>query len=238
MLAHGKTIRGREFTREQVLSGAVWQGGDQPPPSARSGRASGERWHGRVGHLLECLWGEGVIRPELEKRLREVGLDVAPCGRCMQVWCRDAPSRNPAPRPVWSTSPGAAGRDTWSRRARDTRRAHRGRATPSEESVEADTLTSGSEVDPVAGYGAIINRMYDPSNRLRSGRAVMPADETRRGRHFSSLGWPGRSITPQSSSQTARRPAPGARPPMETWTWTVAGAKEPPPGQWHTRRRT
>ncbi|HEX9458231.1 MAG TPA: hypothetical protein VGA84_03750 [Thermoanaerobaculia bacterium] len=29
--ANGRTMRGRTFTREQLLTGQVWQGGDQPP---------------------------------------------------------------------------------------------------------------------------------------------------------------------------------------------------------------
>lgn len=31
IVADGKTMRGREFTREQLLSAATWKGGDQPP---------------------------------------------------------------------------------------------------------------------------------------------------------------------------------------------------------------
>ena len=33
VLAYGKTLRGRKFTREQWLTGAVWKGGDQPAPT-------------------------------------------------------------------------------------------------------------------------------------------------------------------------------------------------------------
>lgn len=34
-LGTGHTFRGRPFTREQLLTGAVWKGGDQPPPTSR-----------------------------------------------------------------------------------------------------------------------------------------------------------------------------------------------------------
>jgi murein tripeptide amidase MpaA len=35
LLAVGKTLRGRPFTREHLLTAATWRGGDQPPPKSR-----------------------------------------------------------------------------------------------------------------------------------------------------------------------------------------------------------
>ena len=32
VLAKGTTLAGRKYTREQLLTGAVWQGGDRPAP--------------------------------------------------------------------------------------------------------------------------------------------------------------------------------------------------------------
>ena len=47
-LANGVTIRGNEFTREQTLTAAVFQGGDTPTPEP-TGSGDG----GNIGGLLE-----------------------------------------------------------------------------------------------------------------------------------------------------------------------------------------
>lgn len=45
IFANGHTLRGMPFTREQLLTGAVWQGGDQPPikPGDTKGKPIGNR---------------------------------------------------------------------------------------------------------------------------------------------------------------------------------------------------
>ncbi|MBA3702548.1 MAG: replication initiator protein A, partial [Rubrobacteraceae bacterium] len=35
IVAEGQTLRGRPFSREQTLTGAVWKGGDTPPPTSK-----------------------------------------------------------------------------------------------------------------------------------------------------------------------------------------------------------
>lgn len=81
VLAAGKTFRGTAFTREQVVTGAVWQGGDQPVPGGdQPDRPSGADGRDALCCLLACLlqtdWGRellkknGIPPEELEKCLR------------------------------------------------------------------------------------------------------------------------------------------------------------------------
>lgn len=67
--ATGKTLRGRDFTREQLVTGAVWKGGDNPPPTGQDD-PSGEKE--RLCRLLSCLLHGKVIQPEFERRLKEL----------------------------------------------------------------------------------------------------------------------------------------------------------------------
>ena len=94
-------MRGRVFTRELVLTGAVWKGGDQPSPTSPDdpGQPGGGGHDGDDGaggkdcwcHLLECLLSERVIRPDLEKRLRAFGLNLGALRRCAAECCKDDP---------------------------------------------------------------------------------------------------------------------------------------------------
>lgn len=85
VLARATTLRGREVTREHLLTGAVWQGGDQPPPT---GKDEPDDCKERLCELLACLLSRNVIRPDLEKRLEELGLEVDGIRRCLKKWCR------------------------------------------------------------------------------------------------------------------------------------------------------
>jgi hypothetical protein len=87
IVAEGKTFRGREFTREQTLTGAVWRGGDQPP---RPGQGDGSQC---LCHALECLLGQRSILALLAR----VGVDAAEVRRCLDDCCRKPPSTQPKP---------------------------------------------------------------------------------------------------------------------------------------------
>ena len=50
--AHGTSLRGRVFTREHLLTGAVWRGGDAPPPTAHD---DPQVTHDHWCRLLRCL---------------------------------------------------------------------------------------------------------------------------------------------------------------------------------------
>ncbi len=55
--ASGTTIRGWEFTREQVRTAAVWQGGNSPGPGTTGGRPD-RPGREELCRLLSCLLGE------------------------------------------------------------------------------------------------------------------------------------------------------------------------------------
>ena len=86
VLANGTTMRGRLFTREQLLTGAVWKGGDNPPPTGKDDPTPD---HERLCRLLACLLGR-VITPELQNRLKAEGLDLDALRRCLRAWCLKA----------------------------------------------------------------------------------------------------------------------------------------------------
>ena len=83
IIAKGVSLRGLPFTREQMASAAVWQGGDLPyePP-----RDSGHRDWCR---LLDCLLREHNVSRELELRLRKAGLNVDGVRKCLMMMCRE-----------------------------------------------------------------------------------------------------------------------------------------------------
>lgn len=95
--AVGHTLRGRPFQREQVATGAVWVG-DQDPGHGDGGRpGGGEPGGGRDAwcQLLACLLSEDVLSIELRERLRKRGLNVDVVRRCLVAWCRGEAPRSP-----------------------------------------------------------------------------------------------------------------------------------------------
>jgi hypothetical protein len=104
ILANGTTMRGRVFTREHLLTGAVWQGGDNPPPTSKDDPNVD---HERLCQLLSCLLSERVITPEFEGRLKEFGLNLDTLRTCLKAWCRQP--QPPVVRPAIATvGPGTA----------------------------------------------------------------------------------------------------------------------------------
>jgi hypothetical protein len=81
ILAEGRTFRGLPFTREQTLTGAVWRGGDDKPPSVIDQPQKDED---RLCRLIACLLNnKGVL--ELLKRQ---GIDADEIKRCFSAYCR------------------------------------------------------------------------------------------------------------------------------------------------------
>lgn len=74
--AVGKTLRGFPFTREQLRTGMVWAGGDNPPPKGKPGESCCEDW----GGLLRCLLSEESIR----KWLARQHLSPAELAKCIE----------------------------------------------------------------------------------------------------------------------------------------------------------
>jgi Mg-chelatase subunit ChlD len=82
VLGTGTTLRGRPFTREQTLTGAIWQGGDEPPPTSKDDPRKRDE---RLCQLLRCLLREGVLRRYLEEK----GIDMKALEECLKVLCED-----------------------------------------------------------------------------------------------------------------------------------------------------
>jgi hypothetical protein len=88
VLGTGQTLRGRRFTREQTLTGAVWQGGDEPPPSSKDDPRKRDE---RLCKLLNCLINEKVMG----HYLAEKGINVKALKECLKAFCEDP---QPSPR--------------------------------------------------------------------------------------------------------------------------------------------
>jgi len=81
LVASGVTMRRVAFTREQLLSGAVVLGGDNPAPTSDP---STHAHDAQLCDLLECL-----LRPEaLGRFLTEHHVDPNAIQRCIEQWCK------------------------------------------------------------------------------------------------------------------------------------------------------
>lgn len=89
--ARGTTMRGESFTREKTLTTAVWRGGDRPT-DPHGGQVLVDYLRDRDARLCEavaCLTsGEGVIGPELQRRLQSQGFDIDRLRKWLATFCR------------------------------------------------------------------------------------------------------------------------------------------------------
>lgn len=86
VMANGKTFRGSEFTREQIVTGAVWAGGDRPPPSQNNPPGGGGTTTGHgICCLVQCLLEMEGVR----KLLKEQGIPPDEFKRCLEQCCKD-----------------------------------------------------------------------------------------------------------------------------------------------------
>jgi len=92
--ANGTTLRGQPFTREQIVTGAVWKGGDQPLPTTTNDPHERDQ---RLCRLLTCLLSQGNISPELESRLRQLGINLEGVRKCLKAYCVNPASRADTP---------------------------------------------------------------------------------------------------------------------------------------------
>jgi len=82
VLAGGQTFRGRAFTREQTLTGAVWKGGDEPPLTSKDDPRKRDE---RLCRLLRCLIHEKVMG----RYLAEKGINAEALEKCLKAFCED-----------------------------------------------------------------------------------------------------------------------------------------------------
>jgi len=94
VLAAGHTLRARPFTREQLLTGSVWVGGDRPPPTSPDDDSDDR--DERLCRLILCLLSKDSIRRYLEKRK----IDVRDVERCIFAYCKRSPGRTKAVAPA------------------------------------------------------------------------------------------------------------------------------------------
>jgi Common central domain of tyrosinase/von Willebrand factor type A domain len=80
--AVGATLRGQPFTREQGLTGAVWRGGDTPPPTGKDDPRGRDE---AICHLLECLLGKDL----LGKLFAQYGINPDAVLRCIRAFCSE-----------------------------------------------------------------------------------------------------------------------------------------------------
>jgi hypothetical protein len=81
--AAGKSLRGFPFRREQMVTAAVWVGGNT---TTGPGGSTGDK----LCQLLNCIFAEKrVITGELAQLLRRLGLDVNALRRCLAE-CHDS----------------------------------------------------------------------------------------------------------------------------------------------------
>jgi hypothetical protein len=89
IVAEGKTLRARPFTREQTLTGAVWRGGDDPPRPPGSDPTLDPD---RLCNLIACLLKNKGLVALLEKH----GVSPDELRRCFGAYCRKASPAEPA----------------------------------------------------------------------------------------------------------------------------------------------
>jgi murein tripeptide amidase MpaA len=85
IIASGYTLRGADFTREQTLTGVVWKGGDNPPPTSKDDPKN----NGSFCDLIKCLTSKGVISKELEERWLKDGFSIEAFRKCMENKCKN-----------------------------------------------------------------------------------------------------------------------------------------------------
>jgi hypothetical protein len=96
--ANGKTRRGQPYTRERSLTAPILRGGNSDPFGTTDPTdilidildQNDRRWC----KLMSCLTGQGVIKPELEKQLREAGVDLNQLRKCLAKYCKRGKRRS------------------------------------------------------------------------------------------------------------------------------------------------
>jgi len=81
LYATGRTLRGLPFTRDQLLTGAAFLGGNNPWPTSDPSKATTDE----LCRLLGCLLDRGV----LSRFLAESHIEADALKRCVEEWCKE-----------------------------------------------------------------------------------------------------------------------------------------------------
>jgi hypothetical protein len=82
ILASGVTLRSKPFTREQLLTGAVWRGGNSESPTGGSDSRTKDE---QLCRLIECLFGSNVLNHFFEQNR----IDQKAMHKCLHQFCLD-----------------------------------------------------------------------------------------------------------------------------------------------------
>jgi hypothetical protein len=85
--ARGRTMSGEPFTREKTLNAGIWRGDLVTNPLDEEGTGDSPRGEECLSRLLACLLQrDGVITGELERRLKEFGINVEQARKCVEAF--------------------------------------------------------------------------------------------------------------------------------------------------------
>lgn len=82
VMASGVTLRGARFTREQTLTAAVFQGGDNPPRTSGTDPRTRDE---QLCRLIECLLNDDSLRRFFGER----GVDIDALAKCLRPFCEE-----------------------------------------------------------------------------------------------------------------------------------------------------
>ncbi len=88
VMASGATLRGTRFTREQTLTAAVFQGGNNPLPTGQDDPRTRDE---QVCRLLDCL----LKNESIQRFLHERGIDAESLLKCVHGFCNERLARPP-----------------------------------------------------------------------------------------------------------------------------------------------
>ncbi len=95
LLANGKTLCERPFTRELIVTGAVWRGGNNPPHNSSS-NPDGSSHHDskdELCRLLKCLLRHAIDEKQMAKQFAKWGIDLVQLKKCLAGLCNTKPQR-------------------------------------------------------------------------------------------------------------------------------------------------
>ncbi len=86
IMASGKTFRGTEFTRERIITGVAWSGGNRPPPSKDNSPSGGNN----TSDLDICCLAKCLLQMKsVQELLKENGIHPDEVERCIVSCCNE-----------------------------------------------------------------------------------------------------------------------------------------------------